>query len=673
MGILGLWAGATSRPRWSSVALLGILSLAAWLRLWSIERNGFGTEYYAAGVLSMMISLHNFFFVAFDPAGFVSVDKPPVALWIQVASAELFGFSGFSVILPQVLEGLATILLLHRLVARRFGQAAGLIAALVLATMPISVAVDRSSNTDSCLVLVLLLATAAMIRAIERRSAGWVLAAMATIGIGFNVKMAAALGVVPAFCLAYLLAAPVEWRRRCAQLVLAGAATLVVAFSWFAIYDLVPADARPYAGSTSDNSMLQMVFVQYGIDRFIPHPGRGERRGPPVESDAAAPATPTAAPWAGGMAADHVPIGPLRFADPRLGGQIGWFFPLAAIGLAALVSRRRRRGGGPATPAELDLVIWVGWALAYGIVFSFAGGIFHAYYVVAMAPPVAALTGAGLVALWQHYRAGGRRSWLLPAGLAATGLWQAWLDHASLGAALWIRILFGLLLAGTAFGVAGLVAARQQPARPALAALGLGLAAVMVTPFAWALSPVLGKTNISFPAADIALIAPGAAQAAMPRWARDEHPDTHRLLAYIQQHRGETRYLLATQTAPVAAPLILDSGAPVMAVGGYSGTDPIVTPEGLGALVAAGEVRFFLVREGGRGGRGGSRRGGASGGTPGTNAAAPVRLMTDWVKQHGRLVDPALWAPEGARPTEPQGQPAQYLLYDLMPTTSASE
>ena len=654
MGILGFKSGAR-------IVLLAILLLAAGLRLWAIERNGFGTEYYAAGVLSMMASPHNFFFVAFDPAGFVSVDKPPVALWIQVASAELFGFSGFSVILPQVLEGLAAILLLHRLVARRFGPAAGLVAALVLAIMPVSVAVDRSSNTDSCLVLVLLLATAAMIRAIERRSAGWLLAAMVAIGIGFNVKMAAALGVVPAFGLAYLLAAPGEWRRRCVHLALTGSVALAVGFSWFVAFDLVPPDERPYAGSTADNSMLQMVFVQYGIDRFIPHPGRGQRR-------EAAPAGTTAAgaQAALGPAADRVPIGPLRLADPRLGGQIGWFFPLAAFGAILLAPRRRR----PATPAELDLVIWAGWALTYGAVFSFAGGIFHAYYLVAMAPPVAALAGIALTVLWHRFPAADRPTWIqLPAALAATGLWQAWLEREALeaGARAWLVALFVLLLAGTALGTFGLVVARRRPGL-APAALALGLVALVATPFAWALSPVLGQTNVSFPAAEIAQLAPSPDRPTPARWTRNAHPDDRRLLAYVQQNRGDAHYLLATQTAPVAAPLILGTGAPVMAVGGYTGTDPILTPDRLAALVAAGELRFFLLREGGRGGG----RGGA-GGLGGGAAGAPGRLLADWVKAHGRLVDRTLWAPDAEPAAEASRQQAQYLLYDLRPSATVSD
>jgi len=513
--------------------------------------------------------------------------------------------------------------------------------------MPVSVAVDRSSNTDSCLVLVLLLAAAAMIRAIERRSFGWLLAAMVTVGIGFNVKMAAALGVVPAFGLAYLLAAPAQWRRRLAQLTLAGSAALIVGFAWFATFDLVPPEARPYAGSTTDNSMLQMVFVQYGIDRFIPHPGRGER-------EAGNRAANPEAPAAGLMpSADRVPIGPLRLADPKLGGQIGWFFPLAAVGALGLVRRRRQ----PMTPDRLDLVLWTGWALIYGTVFSIAGGIFHAYYVVAMAPPVAALAGIGLVAAWRHYQAGDRPRWLLPAAIAVTGLWQSWLEHDVLAGhgSDWRRFLFGLVLADVALGALGLALARRRAPSWTRAALVLGFAALLVTPFAWALSPVLGHTNISFPAADVALLPP-ATEA--PRRGWNERPDQTRLLAYIQQNRGDARYLLATQTAPVAAPLILDSGAPVMAVGGYTGTDPILTPEQLAALVEAGQVRFFLLREGGRG---------AGGGRGGANQQGPARLIADWVKAHGQMIDPALWAAAAPPAPEPERPPVQYLLYDLHP------
>ena len=211
--------------------LVAVLSLAAALRLWRLGQNGFGNEYYSAGVRSMSLGWHNFFFNSFDPAGFISIDKPPVALWIQVASVKLFGFHALSVLVPQALEGVAAVALLYHLVQRRFGAGAGLLAALFLALTPVSVAIDRSSNTDSCLVLVLLLAAWALTLAVERGSLPFLALAMALVGLGFNVKMLAAFVVLPTFALVYLVGAPLAWRRRIADLAVAAVVLAAVSLS----------------------------------------------------------------------------------------------------------------------------------------------------------------------------------------------------------------------------------------------------------------------------------------------------------------------------------------------------------------------------------------------------------------------------------------------------------
>ena len=223
---VGEACAAAGGRAWNRFPLPVILLLGAGLRLWRLDQNGYGTDYYAAGVRSMLTSWHTFFYNAFDPAGFVSVDKPPVALWVQVASAKLFGFHGISLLLPQVLEGVAAVWLVYHLVQRRFGTSAGWLAALFLAITPVSVVIDRSSNTDSCLVLVLLLAAWALTRAAEDGSRGLLLLSMALVGIGFNVKMLAAFVVLPTFVLVYFLSAPVGWRRRLVDLAMGG---LVVA------------------------------------------------------------------------------------------------------------------------------------------------------------------------------------------------------------------------------------------------------------------------------------------------------------------------------------------------------------------------------------------------------------------------------------------------------------
>jgi len=189
------------------LGLTAIFLLAAVLRLWRLDQNGFGNEYYTAGVRSMSAAWHNFLYHAFDPAGFLSVDKPPVAMWIQVAAVKVFGFHGLSVLVPQVLEGLAAVWLVYHLVQRRFGPPAGMLAALFLAVTPVSIAVDRSSNTESCLLLILLFAVWALTRAAEAGSRRFLLLAMALLGLAFNVKMLAAFVVLPTFALVYLLGA----------------------------------------------------------------------------------------------------------------------------------------------------------------------------------------------------------------------------------------------------------------------------------------------------------------------------------------------------------------------------------------------------------------------------------------------------------------------------------
>lgn len=229
------------------------------LRGWRLGASGFITPYYMAGVRSMTVSWHNFFFNAFDPAGFVSLDKPPVAFWLQTASAKLLGFAAFSVLLPQVLAGLAAIFVLYALVRRRFGTGAGLLAALFLALNPISVAVDRSNSTESWLVLTLLLAAGALSRAVETDRARFLLLAAALVGVGFNVKMLVAFGVVPAFALVWMIGAQQTFWRRFGQLVQAGAVAGAVSLSWSLAYDLTPAKGRPFVDSTSGNSMFELI------------------------------------------------------------------------------------------------------------------------------------------------------------------------------------------------------------------------------------------------------------------------------------------------------------------------------------------------------------------------------------------------------------------------------
>jgi 4-amino-4-deoxy-L-arabinose transferase-like glycosyltransferase len=658
-------AGAASALLWRRLGLGAILALAAALRLWHLDHNNYGTDYYSAGVRSMMASWHDFFFNAFDPAGFVSLDKPPVAFWIQVLSVKLFGFGGLAILVPQVVEGLAAVALLYHLVQRRFGAASGLLAALFLALTPIIVAIDRSSNTDSALVLALLLAAWPAIIAVERGEARFLLLALAVIGLGFNIKMLAAFVLVPAVIGVYALAAPLGWRWRLLHVAVSGVVLAAVSLVWVLAYDLTPAEDRPYVGSSRDNSMLELAVGHNGIERFIRRarlrtptapatapavPGAGDVASASPATTAPDPAAPAAGPR---RARDNVPVGPLRLADPHLAAQLLWLLPLAALGLAAL----RRRAHPP------DLWLWLLWIVGCAVVYSLAGGIFHAYYLAPLAPPLSALAGIGVAGLWQ-----GRRFRLLAAGLLATALWQGylgagylgWHPDAGLRAALgsWRVWLYAAMIAATALAAAGLLAAPRRRAL-ALPALALGMAALLATPTAWALSTVLIRGNVGFPIADLGALAGEVDTAAWTaRGGAMRAAELQKLVAFLDANRGAERYFLATTNARLAAPIIIATGASVMAMGGFSGSDPILTPAALAERVAAGEIRFVLISP--------SRDYGA--GVDG--AASPASALTDWVRGNGSAVDAALWrAPTmaGSAGDVRSRRVAPPELYDLKP------
>jgi len=585
--------------RWREAATIAVvLLIAAVLRLWRLENNGFGTAYYAAGVRSMLQGAWLFFYNSFDPAGFISLDKPPVAFWIQTAFASVLGYSGWTIHLPQALAGIASVALLYRLVRRPFGVAAGICAALLLAVMPVAVAVDRSNNTDSWLVFFLLLAAAAALRG---RGLSLV-AAMALLGVAFNVKMLAALVCGPALLLGWLLAGTLDWRRRLSWMA-AGVVTLaVVSLAWAVAFDLTPQDSRPYAGSSHDNSMLELIVVHNGLERFVRAP----------RTTTAPPPTPAPAPAPRLQAYDAVPVGPLRLASPALAAQFAWTLPLAVLG--AVFGWRRRRA---------SVALWGTWALTYGVVFSAAGGIFHAYYLAALAPPLAALAGIGCFELWR------RGSGHLALGLATTALWQGYITGASLG---WDATWIGFPLVALLASAAALWRAKRPPAV-------IGGVALLILPTLWALSTVFAPGNLTLPSSSLARWL-GRDDGRGPLLSRTYGALTNdpKLRAFLQEHRGETPFLLATPNALLAASIIIHSGQPVMAFGGFFGTDPVLSVDAFAKRVEQGEVRFAVLG----------------------NARRP-RDFERWVQAHGTPVDPDLWR---SLPTEPR---RSIVLYDLAP------
>jgi 4-amino-4-deoxy-L-arabinose transferase-like glycosyltransferase len=585
----------SERKRLEIAGLGAVLALAAALRLWNLETNGFGTEYYAAGVRSALQGFSLLFYNSFDPAGFISLDKPPVAFWIQALFARVLGFSGWAIHLPQALAGVASVALLYRLVRRPFGPAAAIIAALLLAVMPVAVAIDRSNNTDSWLVFFLLLAASAALRG----RGGSLVVAMALLGVAFNVKMLAALVCGPALLVGWWMSGTLDWRRRLGWMAAAGLTLAVVSLSWPVAFDLTPKDRRPYAGSTEGNSMLELVVVHNGLERFVRL--RPERPRPP-EAQQAQPF----------QAYDNVPAGPFRLATPRFAAQFGWLLPVALIGLFFV---RRRDGVHP------TLALWGVWLVTYGVVFSAAGGIFHIYYLSALAPPVAALAGIGAVRLWR------RGPMALAIGLGLCAAWQFWLAGDSLG---WTAAWLGLPIVALAAGIAAGWRGKRPPAV-------IGGMALLVLPAAWALSVIFSPGNLVLPSASL------------PRWLGlndgrgpilSRHyaslSDDPKLQQFLIANKGQARFLVAAPTTGLVAPLIVRTGEPAMAFGGFFGNEPILTVEAFADKAKRGEVRYVLL-----------------------TARARQTDFTRWVRTNGKLVDESEWrsvSAEGRRPIQ---------LYDL--------
>jgi len=680
---------------WERLALGAVLILAAILDFWQLDRIGYGNTYYAAAVRSMLTSWHAFFFNAFDPGGFVSIDKPPLGFWLQVGSAKLFGYSGLSLMLPQALAGVLSVAVLYRLVARTFGRVAGLLAALALAVMPINVAANRNNIIDSTLVLALLLGAWAVLRAAETGRLRWLALCGVLVGLGFNIKMLEAYLVVPAFGVLYLLAAPIRWTTRVWRLVAATLVLLVVSFSWAVAVDATPASQRPYVGSSGNNSEVNLALGYNGLERLTGRifGGRGTTARATTPAANSRPTTGTGGASTGtGAGAQQVNAGgftrgesgnpsPLRLFNSALGGQVSWLLPLALLGLVAASWRTRLRIRPHLTldRRQQSLVLWGVWLFTGAAFFSVAG-FFHTYYMVTLAPSIAALAGIGVVALWRDYRDAGWRGWALPVVLLITAAVQAYMLSAYPDWARWLTpLVVGLCLVAAAALVLIRLGVRLG-LRAGLAAAALGVVGLLAAPAVWAADTVATSNGGGTPTAgprpqDGAGGFPGAAtrsgrgadagaryggRAGGGFGGGGNASANTALVRYLEAHQGNDRYLLATLNSMSAAPIIIATGKPVMALGGFSGADRIVTPSDLSTFVSDGTVRYFMLN-GGFGGFGGARsfnlaelppqirafmegqggrgnRGGFSGFGGGGNAD-----LSQWVTGHCAVVPSSLW------------------------------
>ncbi|WP_260447277.1 ArnT family glycosyltransferase [Listeria newyorkensis] len=648
--------------------LIGIAVLAAFLNFWGVWNDDTVNPYYTAAVTSMTENWSNFFYGALDPSGFVTVDKPPVALWLQTISALIFGIHGWSVILPQALAGVGSVLLLYFLVKPTFGSWAARIAALVMATTPIAVAVSRTNNVDSILVFVLLLGAWALFKAVRRGKIGFLLLAFVLIGVGFNVKMLQAYMVVPAFLLFYLIAAKLNWKKKLLHLMIALVMMLGVSVSWAVVVDSTSADSRPYVGSSQTNSVLELAFGYNGMERLLGQEtgmssGGGGQDGAPGSSnnDNIAPDASTESAQNGQSTSGQPPqppngsssgmdgggpggngggpggsqnggqgggskmmggtgmfgtgtAGPLRLFQTALGDQISWLLPMALFGMTAIfiANWSRKRRFFQWNTEQKEMAFWAAWLIPVAGFFSIAG-FFHHYYLIMLAPAIAALTGAGFMALLKLYRKNkGVPGYLLPSAVVATtGLQMFFIAQYSV---LWMGFVgvIGLGLATTLF-----IVKQKQPAWTSWIAVA-SLFALLLAPTYWALTPMMYGGNSALPEAGPQLktnSGGGFADATV----------NERLISYLEKNSSGTEFLFGTTDASTAAPYIIKTGESVMALGGFNGTDPILTVKELKQMIKDGKIKYFYL--------------------PSNNKASNSDVVA-WIEENGTKVDSSEWSDE---------------------------
>jgi 4-amino-4-deoxy-L-arabinose transferase-like glycosyltransferase len=623
--------GGEASPAWARPSLVGLLVATALLYLWGLGASGWANAFYSAAVEAGTKSWKAFFFGSFDASNFITVDKAPAALWVMEISARIFGVNSWSILVPQALEGVATVAIVYMAVRRWFGPGAGLLAGSVLALTPVAALMFRFNNPDALLVLLLTAATYAVLRALESGRTGWLVLSGSLIGTGFLTKMLQADLVVPVLFGVYLLAGGPQLGRRIRQLALGAVALVVSSGWWVAIVEMTPAAYRPYIGGSQSNSVIELMLGYNGFGRLT-----GQEAGSVGGFGAAA------SRWG--------PTGWDRLFNAQFGGQVSWLIPAAIILLGAGLWLTR---GRPRTDLRrAALLVWGGTLLFTGAVFSFAHGIIHPYYTVALAPAIGALVGIGAALLWR--RRGERwASLTLAVTVAITALWSFSLLSRT---PLWHPALSVVVLVGGLGAALLMVVTPPAWKKAAIAVAGLGLLASLPGPAAYTLETVLTPHTGAIPSAGPAVAAfgfggggrggltgqggpggrvgappgfggqagagsPGAAgnvRGGGPGGFLHSSQPMSAVVALLQEQASRYSWVAAAVDANNAAGYQLATGDPIMAIGGFNGTDPTPSLAQFQSYVHQGKIHY-LIAGGGRGG-------------PGSGSSA--REITSWVQAH---------------------------------------
>jgi 4-amino-4-deoxy-L-arabinose transferase-like glycosyltransferase len=600
--------GRDDDPTWVRPSLLGLLAATGLLYLWDLAASGWANAFYAAAAQAGSQSWEAFFYGSSDAANSITVDKPPASLWVMEIAVRLFGLNSWSLLVPQALMGVATVGVVYLSVRRVVGPGAGLLAGAVMALTPVAVLMFRFDNPDALLVLLMALAAYATVRALETASLRWMLGVGVLIGVAFLTKTLQAMLVVPGFALVYLVAAPTSLGRRFRHVLAAGGALLVSAGWWVAIVELVPASARPYIGGSQTNSVWELIWGYNGLGRLT-----GDETGS-----------------VGGGGGNWGATGISRLFGSEIGGQVAWLLPAA---LALLVAGLVALGRAPRTDLRRGaLLTWGSWLVVTGLTFSFMAGIFHAYYTVALAPAIAALVGIGGGLLWQRRGTTWARI-VLALVLAGTAVWSfVLLDRSAdfLPGLRWI-----VLVAGLVTGLGLLVVDRVGRA-VAATVVAVGVLAALGGPAAYAVQtagtahtgsiPSAGPTvsggtgfggGRGLPGGGIPPTGGFGGQGGTPPGGTaggrggfggtaggtggggmagllDAADASTEVVAALAEDADSYTWVAAAVGANNAAGYQLATGDPVMALGGFNGSDPSPTLAQFQAYVADGQVHWFI-------------------------------------------------------------------------------
>lgn len=652
---------------WSEILLAAILLLSGFLNIWNLWNEGITNEYYAAAVRSMLENPGVLFFNSFDAAGFVTVDKPPVGLWVQAASAALLGFSGWALVLPQAFAGVGSVALIYFVVKRPFGKTAGLVSAFTLAITPIFVAVSRNGTMDGLLILVLLLAFWTGLYAARKKSLPYLLLAMVLIGIGFNIKMIQALIVVPAVLVAYIMATTDRpLRKRLTHIFLAIIVLSVVSLSWTVAMDSIPSDQRPYIGGSGDNTVLGLILDHNGLDRLeggstagsfsasSPQKGvtavtasgnrsvTGQNAG--FQNADKSPSTQPPGGSASGASSgssgmdDTGSPGIFRLFGEELSDQISWLLVFALIGLFALFKRPAALSGkgfeeaGYFSERGIALTALILWLLPGLIYFSFTTGHWHVYYLATIAPPLAALTGIGAVALYRAFLSDEPKGWLPVVAIPIAGLCEAVI---LLSNEKWVGAFIPAFIMAIALFTALLAyirIRRTEGGRLQKTLCIIAIALLFIAPFAWACTPMISGSSSRTPTAGPQLL---------DGWGNSADSagsggNLSSLAEYLISHNtGETFLVAVPSSNSGGAELILETGYPVMAIGGYSGSDRILSVEQLEEYIDEGQIKYFLI----------------SGSSSGHGSSSGNDEIYSWIREHCTVVPSSEWSGSGSAET----------------------